>query len=135
MTATKHLFCAEHSHYGYSLNTFCNRFFLVVNFIVMFSLFCSQVYFLVEYKLHIVIFSFTFSSSSISLKRAEERICKELRYFFMNPCQKYKAKKRKPFKLAIQIFKIALVTMQVQIHYLIASFKNYCHLRSMYSAC
>ena len=32
----------------------------------------------------------------------------------MNPCQKYKAKKRKPFKLAIQIFKIALVTMQVQ---------------------
>jgi len=41
------------------------------------------------------------------------KIARELKYFFMNPCQKYKAKNRKPFKLFIQIMKIAIVTAQL----------------------
>uniref|UniRef100_H2YV78 Uncharacterized protein n=1 Tax=Ciona savignyi TaxID=51511 RepID=H2YV78_CIOSA len=40
---------------------------------------------------------------------------KELKYFFMNPCQKFKLRKRKPFKLTIQICKIAFVTIQLVI--------------------
>ncbi|CAK8685590.1 unnamed protein product [Clavelina lepadiformis] len=53
------------------------------------------------------------STSSTSMNRMEQKIRKELRYFFMNPCQKYKTRKRKPYKLAVQIVKIALVTLQL----------------------
>ena len=37
----------------------------------------------------------------------------KLKYHYMNPWQKYKARKRKPWKLVIQIFKILIVTVQV----------------------
>ncbi|KAK3698180.1 hypothetical protein QZH41_019279 [Actinostola sp. cb2023] len=37
----------------------------------------------------------------------------KLKYHYMNPWQKYKARKRKPWKLVIQIFKIIIVTVQV----------------------
>ncbi|XP_031556189.1 mucolipin-3-like isoform X1 [Actinia tenebrosa] len=37
----------------------------------------------------------------------------KLKYHFMNPWRKYKARKRKPWKLLIQIFKIIIVTVQV----------------------
>lgn len=36
-----------------------------------------------------------------------------LKYYFMNPCEKYQARRRKPWKLMLQILKIALITAQV----------------------
>ncbi|PIK57990.1 putative mucolipin-3 [Apostichopus japonicus] len=38
---------------------------------------------------------------------------RELKFFFMNPIEKYKARKRRPFKFAIQVIKIFLVTIQL----------------------
>lgn len=38
---------------------------------------------------------------------------RRLKYFFMNPCQKYRARGRKPWKLMLQILKIAIITVQV----------------------
>lgn len=38
---------------------------------------------------------------------------RRLKYFFMNPCEKYRARGRKPWKLMIQIVKIAIITIQV----------------------
>lgn len=57
----------------------------------------------------------TISSNSLNADtpHLEERMRRRLQYFFMNPCQKYKAKKRKPYKLLLQIIKIALVTSQL----------------------
>ncbi|XP_077580126.1 mucolipin-3-like isoform X2 [Stigmatopora nigra] len=42
-----------------------------------------------------------------------EDLRRRLKYFFMNPCQKYKARGRKPWKLMLQILKIALITAQL----------------------
>nr|CAB3263701.1 mucolipin-3 [Phallusia mammillata] len=60
------------------------------------------------------------NSSNVSLAQQrtnccnpEARLRKELKYFFLNPCDKYRARKRKPYKLAIQIFKIAMITVQL----------------------
>lgn len=38
---------------------------------------------------------------------------RRLKYYFMNPCEKYQARRRKPWKLMLQILKIALLTAQV----------------------
>ncbi|KAF7475951.1 Hypothetical predicted protein [Marmota monax] len=38
---------------------------------------------------------------------------RKLKFFFMNPCEKFWARGRKPWKLAIQILKIAMVTIQL----------------------
>lgn len=38
---------------------------------------------------------------------------RRLKYFFMNPCEKYRARGRIPWKLMIQILKIAIITIQV----------------------
>ncbi|XP_061879659.1 mucolipin-3-like [Entelurus aequoreus] len=38
---------------------------------------------------------------------------RRLKYFFMNPCQKYKARGRKPWKLMLQILKIVIITAQL----------------------
>ncbi|XP_034044330.1 LOW QUALITY PROTEIN: mucolipin-1a [Thalassophryne amazonica] len=43
----------------------------------------------------------------------EEAIRRKLKYFFMSPCDKYHAKGRKPFKLALQLIKIIIVTVQL----------------------
>lgn len=43
----------------------------------------------------------------------EEALRRKLKYFFMSPCDKYHAKGRKPFKLALQLLKIVVVTVQV----------------------
>ncbi len=43
----------------------------------------------------------------------QEKFRRKLKYFFMNPCDKYKARGRKPWKLILQIIKIAVVTIQV----------------------
>ena len=39
----------------------------------------------------------------------------KIKYHFMNPYQKYRARGRKPWKLLIQIFKIIIVTTQVSL--------------------
>ncbi|KAK5919715.1 hypothetical protein CgunFtcFv8_023586 [Champsocephalus gunnari] len=38
---------------------------------------------------------------------------RRLKYFFMNPCEKYTARGRKPWKLMLQVFKIAIITAQL----------------------
>ena len=43
----------------------------------------------------------------------EDQMRRKLKFFFMNPCEKFWARGRKPWKLAIQILKIAMVTIQV----------------------
>ena len=37
----------------------------------------------------------------------------KIRYHYMNPLQKFRARRRKPWKLVLQIVKIVLVTLQV----------------------
>uniref|UniRef100_A0A6Q2XYV0 Polycystin cation channel PKD1/PKD2 domain-containing protein n=1 Tax=Esox lucius TaxID=8010 RepID=A0A6Q2XYV0_ESOLU len=50
-------------------------------------------------------------------QRQEQEISDNLRrkikYFFMNPCEKYVARGRKPWKLMLQIIKIAVITIQL----------------------
>ncbi|XP_022097169.1 mucolipin-3-like isoform X2 [Acanthaster planci] len=43
----------------------------------------------------------------------QEKMRRELKFFFMNPYEKYKARGRKPWKLGVQIIKIILVTLQL----------------------
>lgn len=42
-----------------------------------------------------------------------ECLRRRIKYFFMNPCEKYHARGRKPWKLILQIIKIAIITIQV----------------------
>ena len=51
-------------------------------------------------------------SQSLESKVVED-FRRRLKYFFMNPCEKYRARGRKPWKLMIQILKIAIITVQV----------------------
>ncbi|KAM4551138.1 mucolipin-3 isoform 2-T2 [Odontesthes bonariensis] len=44
--------------------------------------------------------------------KAVEDFRRKLKYFFMNPCEKYRARGRKPWKLMLQILKIAIITVQ-----------------------
>ena len=43
----------------------------------------------------------------------EDRLRRRLKYFFMDPCEKWNAKRKFPWKLVLQIVKIVLVTIQV----------------------
>jgi hypothetical protein len=45
----------------------------------------------------------------------EDQMRRKLKFFFMNPCEKFWARGRKPWKLTIQILKIVMVTIQVRI--------------------
>lgn len=38
----------------------------------------------------------------------------DLRFYFMNPCEKYQARRHIPWKLGVQILKIVLITAQVR---------------------
>ncbi|XP_068197639.1 mucolipin-3-like [Antennarius striatus] len=52
--------------------------------------------------------------STLSLESEEvEDFRRRLKYFFMNPCEKHKARGRKPWKLMLQILKIAIITFQL----------------------
>lgn len=55
------------------------------------------------------------SSSPSEELLLEDQMRRKLKFFFMNPCEKFWARGRKPWKLAIQILKIAMVTVQVSI--------------------
>ncbi|XP_025972223.2 mucolipin-3 isoform X3 [Dromaius novaehollandiae] len=43
----------------------------------------------------------------------EDQLRRKLKFFFMNPCEKFWARGRKPWKLGIQLLKIAMVTIQL----------------------
>ena len=43
----------------------------------------------------------------------EEKLRRKIKFYFMNPCEKYHARGRKPWKLMLQIIKIAIITAQV----------------------
>ncbi|XP_030608004.1 mucolipin-3-like [Archocentrus centrarchus] len=45
--------------------------------------------------------------------KAVEDFRRRIKYFFMNPCEKYRARGRIPWKLMIQILKIAIITIQL----------------------
>ena len=47
-----------------------------------------------------------------SLETAEA-LRRKIKFYFMNPCEKYMARGRKPWKLILQIIKIAIITIQV----------------------
>ncbi|XP_023865748.1 mucolipin-3 [Salvelinus sp. IW2-2015] len=53
------------------------------------------------------------SSQSPSDSKVVEDFRRRLKYFFMNPCEKYRARGRKPWKLMLQILKIAIITFQL----------------------
>lgn len=57
----------------------------------------------------------SFGSNGISpmASYAEERMRRRLQFFFMNPIEKWNAKRRFPYKFFVQIVKIVLVTMQL----------------------
>ena len=44
-----------------------------------------------------------------------DQLRRRLKYFFMNPCEKYRAKRKVPWKLILQLVKVVLVTIQVYI--------------------
>lgn len=48
-----------------------------------------------------------------SMEERTECLRRKIKYYFMNPCEKYHARGRKPWKLVLQIVKIAIITMQV----------------------
>ncbi|XP_078114596.1 mucolipin-3 isoform X1 [Sander vitreus] len=42
-----------------------------------------------------------------------ECLRRKIKYYFMNPCEKYHARGRKPWKLVVQIIKIVIITIQL----------------------
>ncbi|KAM9831543.1 mucolipin-3 [Neosynchiropus ocellatus] len=42
-----------------------------------------------------------------------ECLRRKIKYYFMNPCEKYHARGRKPWKLMLQLVKIAIITIQL----------------------
>uniref|UniRef100_A0A3B5MN51 Uncharacterized protein n=1 Tax=Xiphophorus couchianus TaxID=32473 RepID=A0A3B5MN51_9TELE len=52
------------------------------------------------------------STHSLDSKAVED-FRRRLKYFFMNPCEKYRARGRKPWKLMLQILKIVIITAQL----------------------
>ncbi|KAG8132594.1 hypothetical protein E2320_010444, partial [Naja naja] len=58
----------------------------------------------------------------------EELLKKDLKFYFMNPCEKYRARRQIPWKLGLQILKIVMVTTQLILfglnNQLVVSFKE-----------
>lgn len=54
------------------------------------------------------------SYRSTNVDISEERMRRKLRFFFMNPIEKWQAKRRVPYKFIVQVIKIILVTVQVR---------------------
>lgn len=48
-------------------------------------------------------------------KEKVESLRRRIKYYFMNPCEKYHARGRKPWKLLLQLIKIAIITIQVDL--------------------
>ena len=56
----------------------------------------------------------SFSSRLQDLDISEERMRRKLRFFFMNPIEKWQARRKFPYKFFVQVVKIILVTVQVR---------------------
>lgn len=54
----------------------------------------------------------------------EEKMRRKLKFFFMNPIEKWQAKRRLPYKFAVQVIKIVLVTIQLCLF----AHNNYMHV-------
>lgn len=52
-------------------------------------------------------------TSFAALNQVEEKMRRKLQFFFMNPIEKWKAKRKFPFKFIVQVIKIVLVTFQL----------------------
>uniref|UniRef100_UPI00398E4D0D mucolipin-2-like n=1 Tax=Pristiophorus japonicus TaxID=55135 RepID=UPI00398E4D0D len=65
---------------------------------------------------------------SMDTMNEERRLREDLNYFFMSPCEKYRARRQIPWKLCLQILKIVMVTTQLVLfglsNQLVASFKE-----------
>ncbi|XP_017328587.1 mucolipin-3 isoform X1 [Ictalurus punctatus] len=48
----------------------------------------------------------------VSGNNSEFELRRKLKYFFMNPCEKYRTRGRKPWKLTLQLIKITIITIQ-----------------------
>uniref|UniRef100_A0A8C0IJC9 Mucolipin TRP cation channel 2 n=1 Tax=Chelonoidis abingdonii TaxID=106734 RepID=A0A8C0IJC9_CHEAB len=72
-------------------------------------------------------FSF-FHSPSVSTNLEEDALKEDLKFYFMNPCEKYRARRQIPWKLGLQILKIVMVTTQLILfglsNQLVVSFKE-----------
>ncbi|XP_046833645.1 mucolipin-3-like isoform X1 [Vespa crabro] len=55
---------------------------------------------------------------------AEDKMRRKLRFFFMNPIEKWQAKRRFPYKFIVQVIKIVLVTVQLCLF----AHNNYIHV-------
>ncbi|XP_034003169.1 mucolipin-2 isoform X2 [Trematomus bernacchii] len=55
------------------------------------------------------------SISSVSTQDIikEDTLRDDLKYYFMSPCEKYRARRQKPWKLVLQILKIVMITTQL----------------------
>ncbi|XP_029004691.1 mucolipin-2 [Betta splendens] len=53
------------------------------------------------------------SSDSTQDVIKEENLRDDLRYYFMSPCEKYRARRHKPWKMGVQILKIVMITTQL----------------------
>lgn len=51
--------------------------------------------------------------ASLDSEVKEEWLREDLKFYFMSPCEKYRARRQIPWKLGLQILKIAMVTTQV----------------------
>lgn len=54
--------------------------------------------------------------SSFYTPYMEDRLRRKLKFYFMGPHEKIKAKRKCPWKLVLQIFKVFIVTAQVRLY-------------------
>ncbi|XP_045495400.1 mucolipin-3-like [Colias croceus] len=52
-------------------------------------------------------------STSAEIHQLEEKMRRKLQFFFMNPIEKWRAKRKFPYKFVVQVIKIVLVTLQL----------------------
>lgn len=61
----------------------------------------------------LVVFGRSVMSQPDSDFKEEQSLKEDLKFYFMNPCEKYRARRQIPWKLGLQILKIVMVTTQV----------------------
>lgn len=76
-------------------------------------------------------FVFLSSISMSSDSTWEQTLRDDLRYYFMSPCEKYKARRQLPWKLTVQIVKIIMITIQVTQLFTLEPEKKYVYIRIM----
>uniref|UniRef100_A0A8D0CPK5 Mucolipin TRP cation channel 2 n=1 Tax=Sander lucioperca TaxID=283035 RepID=A0A8D0CPK5_SANLU len=59
------------------------------------------------------VYNFCFSSVSTQDIIKEDNLRDDLKYYFMSPCEKYRARRQLPWKLVVQILKIVMITTQL----------------------